>query len=61
MSVVFPSNVRYCVAIAKQHGHAPVSQGMGMFRCTACDLRGFLDNPNDMRPEWRVKCAPVVG
>lgn len=41
---MLPENIRREVDAATVHGHALVSQGCALFRCTRCEARRFLDD-----------------
>lgn len=53
----YPSYVQPNVNAAESMGHEVVSQGSGMFRCTRCTVRGYLDEGADTRLTG-TKCAP---
>jgi hypothetical protein len=53
----YPRHVQGNVNAATAMGHAVVSQGCGMFRCTRCEVRGYLDEGPDKRL-IEQSCAP---
>jgi hypothetical protein len=52
-----PAHVEKNIRIVSAYGHQVVSQGCGLFRCTGCQARGWLD----VAPEGQmVKACPAV-
>ena len=54
VSYKLPAPIALRVAMARERGHDPASQGCAMFRCTICNVQGFLDT--DDSPLMGASC-----
>lgn len=55
----YPEPIHSNVVQAEGLGHKVVSQGCGLFRCTQCDTRDYLDNESGILPgRFAEKCSP---
>lgn len=54
----YPPHIQANVDDAERHGHKLVSQGCALFRCTRCNLHGYLDN-DEPGSVFRRSCKAV--